>query len=115
MRIDRPFHEGELFVQRRAGEEAEARRSGRAIADAIVPGAIRFVEAQPLVLGSVAAGGATWASLVFGTRGFARVAGERALELDLARAALDAADPLLANVAARSEERGVGKECNQTC
>ena len=101
MRIDRPFHEGESFVQRRAGEEAEARRNGRAIADAIVPGAFRFVEAQPfVVLGSVAPGGATWVSLVFGTPGFARVAGERVLELDLARAALHPADPLLANLAA---------------
>ena len=101
MRIDRPFHEGELFVQRRAGEEAGARHSGRAIADAIVPGAFRFVEAQQfVVLGSVAPGGATWASLVFGTPGFARVASERALELDLPQAALHPADPLLANLAA---------------
>jgi predicted pyridoxine 5'-phosphate oxidase superfamily flavin-nucleotide-binding protein len=101
MKIDRPFHEGERLVQRRVGEESEARRNGRAIADTIVRGAFRFVEAQPfVVLGSVAPGGATWASLVFGTPGFARVADERTLELDLARAALHPADPLLADLAA---------------
>ena len=101
MRIDRPFHEGELLVQRRTGEEAEARRNGRAIADAIVPGAVRFVAAQPfVVVGNVAPGGATWASLLFGTPGFARVTCERELVLDLARAAHDPADPWLANVAA---------------
>jgi predicted pyridoxine 5'-phosphate oxidase superfamily flavin-nucleotide-binding protein len=100
MRIDRPFHEGELFVQRRVGEEAEARRSGRGIANAIVAGAFAFVEAQPLVvLGSVAPGGAAWASLVFGRPGFARVVDERALELDLAHAAVHPADPVLADLA----------------
>ena len=101
MHIHRPFHEGELLVQRRVDEEAEARRNGRGIADAIVPGAFRFVEAEPfVVLGSVAPGGATWASLVFGTPGFARVADARTVELDLERAALHAVDPLLADLAA---------------
>ena len=101
MRIDRPFHDGELEVQRLSGEQAEARRNGRAIADAIPPGAFHFVEAQPfVVLGSVASSGATWASLAFGVPGFARVVDERTVELDLARAVLHAADPLLADLAA---------------
>ena len=98
-----PYHDGERRIQQRLGEEAEARRIGRGVADAIVRPAWSFVEAQPLVvLGSVSPGGATWASLVVGATGFARVvpgSEGRSVELDLARARVHPADPVLADLA----------------
>ena len=35
MRIENPFHEGELDVQERAGEREEGARNGRVVADHI--------------------------------------------------------------------------------
>ncbi len=101
MRIEAPYHEGELRVQERLGEAAKAARNGRAIADAIVPGALKFIEQQPFaVLGSVSPGGATWASLLFGAPGFARAPDDRSIVIDLARAAAHPADPVFANLRA---------------
>lgn len=99
MRINQPYHEGEIEVQRRLGEAVEAQRNGRAIADSILPGALRFIESQPLIaLGTVASGGEMWASVAFGEPGFVRPDGERRIRIDLRRAVIAPLDPCLANV-----------------
>ena len=99
MRIEQPFHHGELAVQERLGESVEGQRNGRAIADSIMPGAFKFIEQQPfLIAGSTDAGGATWASFVVGEPGFAKVVDERTLDLDLQRSALHVNDPLESNL-----------------
>jgi predicted pyridoxine 5'-phosphate oxidase superfamily flavin-nucleotide-binding protein len=98
MPIQQPFHEGELEVQARAGEGEVARHNGRAIATTIVRGAIPFLAAQRFcVLATTDAGGQPWASVLFGDRGFI-AANETALEIDLARAAVVADDPLWENL-----------------
>jgi len=101
MRIDRPFHPGELEIQSRLGELDMGAMNGRAISDSIVRGAFKFVAQQPFaVLASVEASGRPWASIVPGDVGFASVVDERALELDLSRAALHPGDPLASNLGA---------------
>ena len=43
MRIESPYHEGELAIQTMASERTNADRNGRAIADSIMPGALKFI------------------------------------------------------------------------
>ena len=50
MRIEDPFHEGELRVQKLAGELEEGVRNGRVLADSIMKGALKFVAQQPMVV-----------------------------------------------------------------
>ena len=89
------YHEGERRVQQRTGEELTAARNSRAISDAMIPGAVSFIQNQTMaVAGSVDRDGNTWASLLLGEPGFTRVADERTLEIDLERAGSHAADPL---------------------
>ena len=92
------FHAGELAVQERAGATMRARNSGGMIADAIIPGAIKFVKKQPmLVVGSVDARNNLWASIIVGQPGFIE-AEPRVLELDLTQAMRVSADPLWDNL-----------------
>lgn len=54
MRLENPYHEGELLVQQQVGEAIAAEQNGRVIADSILKGALKFIEQQPMViLGSV--------------------------------------------------------------
>ena len=46
MPIPNPFHEGELRVQELAGERQDAEHTGRAIADSIIRGALKYVAQQ---------------------------------------------------------------------
>ena len=99
MRIESPFHEGELSAQQRVGVVEEGRRNGRAIADTIVKGAFHFIEQQPLVvLGSVDPQANIWASVLIGRPGFMRVPDERTVEFDLTQTARNAQDPFWANI-----------------
>ena len=92
------FHEGELAVQQRADASAQGRNSGRMIADAIIPGAIKFVKKQPLlVVGSVDADDGLWASIVVGEPGFME-AEPRDVEIDLSRTLQAPSDPLWKNI-----------------
>lgn len=92
------FHEGELAVQQRAGASAQGHNSGRMIADAIIPGAIKFMKKQPfVVMGSVDEQQNLWASIVVGSTGF-MVAEPRTLDIDLSQALRIDADPLWRNL-----------------
>ena len=93
MRIDNPFHEGEIQVQERAGEFDEGARNGRVLADSIMKGALKFVAQQPMVvLGSVDDAQGVWASVLFGPAGFVTAPGERRVDFDLSRAGLNEFD-----------------------
>ncbi len=99
MRIDNPFHEGEIQAQKRAGEFEEAQRNGRMLADSIMRGAMAFVAQQPMVvLGSVDEGQDVWASVLFGPPGFVRATDERRLEFDLSQAGINEHDPFWENI-----------------
>ncbi len=94
MRIESPYHEGELLAQQRVGAAEEGRRNGRAIADTIIKGAFNFIEQQPMVvLGSVDPQANIWASVLVGRPGFLRVPDERTVEFDLAQTPRNAQDP----------------------
>lgn len=80
------FHAGEIVVQQRVGEEAQAARNGRMMADAIVPGAIRFIENQSFLLVSSQNGeGQVWVSVISGEPTYCKVLDERTLEMDTRR------------------------------
>lgn len=99
MRIDNPFHEGELQVQERTGELEEGRRNGRVFADSIMPGALKFVAQQPMVvLGSIDHEQNIWASVLLGPPGFVTAPDERRVEFDLLRAFIDERDPFWKNI-----------------
>jgi len=99
MRIDNPFHEGEVQAQKRAGEFEEAQRNGRMLADSIMRGAMPFVAQQPMVvLGSVDEGQDVWASVLFGPPGFVTATDERRVEIDLSQAGIDEHDPFWENI-----------------
>ena len=92
------FHEGELAIQQRAGTGVQGQNSGRMIADAIIPGAIKFVNKQPmLVVGSVDQQNDLWASLLVGQPGF-MVADPRSIDIDLQQALRIQPDPLWTNL-----------------
>ena len=92
------FHEGEQAVQERAGAAAQGENSGRLIADAIIPGAIKFVKRLPLlVAGSVDRDGNLWTSMLVGEPGF-MTAEPRSVDIDLDRSLRVPRDPLWTNL-----------------
>ena len=71
MKIENPFHAGELEAQRLAGESTIAERNSAVIADSIIGGALPFLRQQKMVvLGTEGEGGQKWATPLFGTAGF---------------------------------------------
>lgn len=103
MQLEDPYHEGELAVQELAGEQLNAERNGRAINDSIMPGALKFIDQQMmLVLGSADTDGRMWSSLLTGPAGFATARDQHTIELDLSRAGSHAGDPLWMNIARSS-------------
>jgi ferredoxin-NADP reductase/predicted pyridoxine 5'-phosphate oxidase superfamily flavin-nucleotide-binding protein len=99
MRINAPFHEGELSIQRRANEAELARRNGSVIADAIPKGALRFIGQQPLaVFGSLDPEGNVWASVLVGEPGFLSAPDERVVELDVMQRRSAEDDPFWTNI-----------------
>lgn len=94
------YHEGELLVQQRTGEELQAKQNGGVISDRIMPGAIPFIAQQPMVvLGSADTDQNVWASVLFGRPGFVSAADDRTVDFDLSQAGYDEHDPLWANIA----------------
>lgn len=104
MKIAEPYHEGELFVQEKVSETQTAQRNGGVIAAAIMPGAWRFIEQQPMaVAGSLDGAGNAWASLLFGQPGFMKVADERTAEFDLTKTVSNSHDPFWKNIESNPE------------
>ncbi len=98
MEIESPFHEGELLVQQRAGEAERASKTGRAISDTIIPGAIDFIGQQPMaVIGSIDPQQNVWASVLFGEPGFMQAA-ERQVDFDLTKSFRNPSDPFWSNI-----------------
>ena len=99
MPIENPFHEGELAVQQRLGVLMEGRRNGNAISDAIMPGALKFIDRQPFsVLGTIDAEENIWASILVGRPGFLSAPDQKTVEIDLSEAAYNPHDPAWTNI-----------------
>ena len=99
MRLENPFHEGELLVQQRAGETAKGEQNGKIIADSIIEGAFKFIEQQSMViLGSVDHRQNVWASILLGHPGFIRVVDPQTVEFDLKQAFLVKSDRIWTNI-----------------
>lgn len=95
-----PFHQGEIAVQKRAGESARARANGAVVKAEILEGALSFIARQPLVaVGSTAGDGSLWASVISGAIGFMRADDPHAVHIDLSQAAVAQGDPVLENLA----------------
>lgn len=93
-----PFHEGELALQRAAGEREDGIRNGRVIVAAIADRAVRFIAHQQLaVVATTDDDGQPWCSLLAGPPGTFRVDGPTTLGVDR-RAATTPDDPLWSNL-----------------
>lgn len=99
MRIENPFHSGELEAQRLAGESDTAVRNSVVIADTIIGGALPFLAQQHMVvLASRSAAGSVWASPIFGTPGFASSPDGRQVIFDRRQIWEAQSDPLWHNL-----------------
>jgi len=101
---DRPFHEGEIAVQERAGERDLARRHGAVISPQIVPGALPFLASQRLVAASAAGDdGQLWTSVWCGAPGFVRSADGQRVTVERSLMTVSPDDPVLACLAPGGE------------
>jgi len=99
MRLENPYHEGELLVQQQVGEVVEAQQNGRVIADAILKGALKFIEQQPMVIfGSVDEQQNVWASMLFGHPGFTKPIDAQTIDVNLNQAIFHQHDPFWSNI-----------------
>lgn len=94
------YHDGERAVQHSAGEVAIADRNGALIAATILGGARPFIAKQSMVvLASVDADGAPWATILFGQPGFAHAEQAAVVSVDLPAVQRDPHEPFWRNVA----------------
>lgn len=99
MRIESPYHEGELLVQQRAGVLETGQRNSQVISDSIIQGALPFIRQQPLaILGSLDKELNVWASVLIGQPGFMTAVDEQTVEFDLPQSARNSEDPFWANI-----------------
>ncbi|VAW67545.1 hypothetical protein MNBD_GAMMA09-2264 [hydrothermal vent metagenome] len=94
-----PYHSGEIQVQRKLGTSEMAKKSARMITPGIPPGAISFIEKQPMaIIGSLDLNGRVWTSVLLGLPGFIQVTGESTIELHVNSLCLNKDDPLWQNI-----------------
>lgn len=94
-----PFHEGELEIQERAGQQADAESNSAMIADKLYPGTLNFIRQQQMaVLSTRDTEGHRWASIVFGSKGFLEPNGRESLHIAVPAAKRDPGDPLWQNL-----------------
>lgn len=94
-----PFHEGELEIQERAGQQADAESNSAMIADKLYAGALNFIRQQQMAVPSTRdTEGHRWASIVFGSKGFLEPDGRESLHIAVPAAKRDPNDPLWQNL-----------------
>lgn len=99
MKIENPFHSGELEAHRLSGEADTALRNSVVISDTIIGGALPFLSRQNMVvLASRSEPGGVWASPVFGTPGFVSSPDGRRVLFDRGRIWETRGDPLWRNL-----------------
>lgn len=78
------YHKGERKIQELTEEINIADANGRVINDSIVPGAIKFIENQSMVIiSSVDSKNNVWISVIMGSNGFIKVDSHNSLSIDL--------------------------------
>jgi predicted pyridoxine 5'-phosphate oxidase superfamily flavin-nucleotide-binding protein len=96
---DSPFHEGELAVQERAGQQADAESNSAMIADKLYAGALNFIRQQRMaILSTRDTNGHRWASVVFGPKGFLEPSDRQSLHVAVPAGERDTRDPLWQNL-----------------
>jgi predicted pyridoxine 5'-phosphate oxidase superfamily flavin-nucleotide-binding protein len=99
MKIETPYHAGELQVQERVGVLEEGAQNARVIQDSIIKGALRFIGQLPMaVFGSLDKEMNVWASVFLGKPGFMQAADERMVNFDLTTLAHNPYDPFWKNI-----------------
>ncbi len=99
MSFESPFHEGELEVQERADQQADAESNSAMIADKLYAGALNFIRQQQMaILSTRDTDGHRWASVIFGPRGFLEPSDRQSLHIAVPAAERDASDPLWNNL-----------------
>ena len=104
MKIENPYHEGELQVQARVGVLDEGAMNARVIQDSIIKGALRFINQLPMaVFGSLDQEENVWASIFIGTPGFMKAEDDRTVTFDLTRMMPNLHDPFWENIQNQSQ------------
>ena len=99
MKIDSPYHEGELQVQARVGVLDEGAMNSRVIQDSIIKGALKFITQLPMVVfGSLDQDHHVWASVFTGTPGFMHAEDDRRVTFDLTSMVPNPDDPFWENI-----------------
>jgi uncharacterized protein len=99
MPFESPFHEGELEIQERAGQQADAESNSAMIADKLYAGALNFIRQQQMaILSTRDTDGRRWASVIFGPRGFLEPSDRQSLHIAVPAAERDPSDPLWKNL-----------------
>jgi len=93
------FHEGEVTVQQRFGEEELAARSSGIIKDYIPPNAFEFVNKQLiLIVSTVDDNQSIWTSILIGKPGFVTIIDEKTLKINLTELVSGKEDPFWENI-----------------
>ena len=104
MKIETPYHEGELQVQERVGVWDEGAQNSRVIQDSIIKGALRFIGQLPMVVfGSLDQDHNVWASVFIGTPGFMQAEDDRTVTFDLTSMMHNPNDPFWKNIQTNSQ------------
>ena len=104
MKIEAPYHEGELQVQERVGVLAEGAQNSRVIQDSIIKGGLRFINQLPMaVFGSLDQDHNLWASVFIGSPGFMQAEDERTVSFNLSAMMPNPHDPFWANTQANQQ------------
>ncbi len=99
MKIENPYHEGELEVQARVGVLDEGAMNSRVIQDSIIKGALKFINQLPMVVfGSLDQDHKIWASIFIGNPGFMQVEDDRTITFDLSHMMANPKDPFWKNI-----------------
>ena len=78
------YHKGEIKVQKMIGEDVIATKNGRLITNTIIPGAIAFIENQPMaIVSSINKLGEVWVSLLVGSYDFILVSNPNSITFKL--------------------------------
>ncbi len=93
------YNQGEQLLQKRFGEQKMAAQVEKAVKNNIVPGAIAFIQNQPMVVISTTdANGNIWVSMLINNFGFAKIAGPEKLILSIEKLRTSKEDVLFENI-----------------